>query len=291
MRKQCFAVMLCIPAVINAWPVYGDTADEIQQIREEMRQMREDYEERLQVLEQKLERAEQAVSANQEKVDPPAGDRAARVAGAYERATGASGRRGAAQTANPAIGVILQGTYADYSSSAEPEIPGFLLGPETEFRPEGFSLRESELNVEANVDDKFRAWLTVGLENEEGETKVEVEEAYVDTLALPAGLGLKFGRFFSDIGYQNRLHTHAWDFVDAPLAYRAMLANQLRDDGVQLRWVAPTDLFVELGTELLRGDGFPAGGEDRSGVNAYTVFSHLGGDWGVSSSWQLGRRT
>ncbi len=289
MRKQFYAVMVCVPAFLNSWSVYGDTAEEIQQIREEMRQMREDYEKRLQVLEQKLERAEQSVSAKKEKAKSPAtAEKAAEVAGAYERTTGASGRAGAAQPGNPAIGVILQGTYADYSSSAEPEIPGFLLGPETELRPEGFSLRESELNFEANVDDKFRAWLTVGLENEEGETKVEVEEAYVDTLALPAGLGLKFGRFFSDIGYQNRLHNHAWDFVDAPLAYRAMLANQLRDDGVQLRWVAPTDLFVELGTELLRGDGFPAGGEDRSGVNAYTVFSHVGGDWGVSSSWRLG---
>ncbi len=289
MRTQSFAAIVCISALFNSWTAHGDTATEIQQIREEMRQMREDYEKRLRVLEQKLERAEQSFSVKAEEAErPKAADKAAEVAGAYERKAGASGRPTAARPANPAISAILQGTYADYSSNVEPEIPGFILGPETELRPEGFSLRESEINLEANVDDKFRAWLTVGLENEEGETKVEVEEAYVDTLAFPAGFGLKFGRFFSDIGYQNRLHNHSWDFVDAPLPYRAMLANQLRDDGLQLRWVAPTDLFVELGTELLRGDGFPAGGEDRSGVNAYTLFAHIGGDWGMSSSWRLG---
>ncbi len=289
MWKQCFAVIASMAAFLSSGSVYGEPSEDIRQIREEMRQMREDYERRLQILERKLERAEQALSTKQVPgTRPGTTEQAAAASGAYARTAGASGRRGAAQTANPAISAILQGTYADYRSSSEPEIPGFLLGPETELRPEGFSLRESELDFEANVDDKFRAWLTVGLENEDGETKVEVEEAYIDTLSLPAGFGVKFGRFFSDIGYQNRLHNHAWDFVDAPLPYRAMLANQLGDDGLQVRWVAPTDVFIELGTELLRGDGFPAGGEERSGINAYTLFSHIGGDWGVSSSWRLG---
>jgi hypothetical protein len=189
---------------------------------------------------------------------------------------------------NPKISLILQGTYADYSSMLEPEVGGVILGPETELRPAGFSLSETELVVESNVDDQFHGWATVALENEDGETVVAVEEAYLNTLALPGGFAIKAGRFFSDIGYQNRLHSHAWEFVDMPLVYRTLLANQVNDDGVQLRWVAPTDLFLEIGAEALRGQEFPAGGPVRDGINSATGFIHLGGDAGVGGSWRVG---
>ncbi|MGH8442792.1 MAG: hypothetical protein ACRETF_07835 [Nevskiaceae bacterium] len=202
--------------------------------------------------------------------------------------TGDSAANRAATSFNPRISLILQGTYADFGSTLEPEMPGVLLGPETGPRPGGFSLAETELVIEANVDDQFHGWATVALENEGGETAVALEEAYLNTLALPAGLALKFGRFFSELGYQNRVHAHAWDFVDLPLVYRALLAGQVNDDGVQLRWVAPTDLFVEIGAEALRGQEFPAGGPERDGVNSTIAFVHLGGDAGPSSSWRLG---
>lgn len=189
---------------------------------------------------------------------------------------------------NPKISLILDGQYARYSEDSEADIPGFVLGPETEPAPEGFSIGESELVLEANIDDQFHGWTTVALENEDGETVVAVEEAYINTLALPQGLALKFGRFFSDIGYQNRQHAHAWDFADAPLVYRAFLASQLRDDGLQLRWVAPTDLFVEAGAEALRGDGFPAGNDGQDDIGAWTVFAHVGGDVGTGGAWRAG---
>lgn len=189
---------------------------------------------------------------------------------------------------NPKISLILDGRYAHYSSDAEAEIPGFVLGPETGFAPDGFSIGESELAIEANIDDQFHGWTTVALEQEDGDTVVAVEEAYIDTLALPYGLAAKVGRFFSDIGYLNRQHPHAWDFTDAPLVYRAFLAGNLGDDGAQLRWVAPTELFVEVGAEALRGAAFPAGGEDRKGIEAWTAFTHVGGDVGSGGSWRAG---
>lgn len=193
----------------------------------------------------------------------------------------------ASSSFNPKISLILQGSYTDFSSAEEASIPGFLLGPETEFRSKGFSLGESELSLEAAVDDMFRGWATVAFEDEAGETEVVVEEAYLETLSLPYGLGVKFGRFFSDIGYQNRQHSHAWDFADAPLVYRAMLANKLRDDGIQVRWLAPTDLFMEFGAEALRGIGYPAN-DSGDGINSWTAFARIGGDLSASSSWRLG---
>lgn len=186
---------------------------------------------------------------------------------------------------NPKISLILDGSAASYSSEKPSTIPGFLLGGEAGPRPEGLSLGETELAVESNIDHSFHGWATLSFG---GDGEVGVEEAYINTLALPYGLAVKFGRFFSDIGYQNRQHAHAWEFADAPLVYSAMLGNQLGDDGVQVRWLAPTDLFLEFGAEVLRGASFPAGGDERPGIKAYTGFVHLGGDVGTGGSWRLG---
>jgi len=199
----------------------------------------------------------------------------------------------AAQTAgsgfNPNITLILDGKYSDYDLDPEEyEIPGMLLDNEAEMPPEGFAIGESELVIDANIDDKFRGWASIGIHSEEGETEVELEEAYVATLALPAGLGAKLGRFYSDIGYLNKKHPHSWDFADAPLVYKAFFAGQLGDDGVQLTWVAPTDLFVELGAEAFRGASFPSGGEERDGVGAWSAFARAGADVGTGGSWRAG---
>jgi hypothetical protein len=120
------------------------------------------------------------------------------------------------------------------------------------------------------------------------ENDVEVEEAYFQTLALGRGFTLKGGRFLSGIGYQNEIHQHAWDFQDAPLAYQAFLGGRLNDDGVQLKWLAPTELFLELGAELGRGRAFPSSEQSRNRAGAWTVFAHAGGDIGASTAWRAG---
>src|SRR6185295_19309916 len=112
-----------------------------------------------------------------------------------------------------------------------------------------------------------------------------LEEAYIRTTALPYGLTLKAGRFLSGIGYLNERHAHDWSFEDAPLPYRAFLNTQLGDDGVQLRWIAPTNQFLEFGVEALRGDSYPAAGSDNNGIVTYTAFVHTGSDISVSSSY------
>jgi hypothetical protein len=191
---------------------------------------------------------------------------------------------------NPAISLILNGHYSSYSLDPEGYfLPGFLLDEDAGLPPEGLSLDETELAMSANVDDKFYGFLTASLEHTADETSVELEEAYFETLALPKGLKIKAGQFLSDIGYLNPIHAHAWDFYDAPLAYVAMLNGGYADAGVQLRWVVPTTLFVELGGELMRGDSFPAAdGAASDGTGASTLFVHFGGDVGASSSWRAG---
>lgn len=187
---------------------------------------------------------------------------------------------------NPAISLILDGKFTNFSRNSGTYVaPGFARAEETGPGDEGLRLGESELAISSNVDDKFYAQFTAAVTPE---NEVVVEEAFFETLALGNGFTARGGRFFSGIGYFNPAHAHAWDFVDQPLVYRAFLGNQYGDDGVQLRWVAPTDLFIELGAELFRGENFPAGGAERSGKGTHAAFARIGGDVGASHAWRAG---
>ncbi|MDE2250675.1 MAG: hypothetical protein KGL25_04650, partial [Gammaproteobacteria bacterium] len=197
------------------------------------------------------------------------------------------GAAGGANAFNPAIAVILGGRYAQLAADpADYRIAGFMpagdaVGPGRR----GFDLGESELTLAANVDPWFYANLTASLS---GENTLSVEEAYVKTLALPSGLSLKAGRFFSGIGYLNEVHSHAWDFADQPLIYQALLDGQLAQDGAQLKWLAPTDLFIELGAETGDGGQYPGTRLAGNGVNGGALLAHVGNDIGDSASWRAG---
>ena len=191
---------------------------------------------------------------------------------------------------NPGISLILNGIYGNLSQDpAGFRIDGF-VPPNGEVAPpnRGLSLGESELTLSANIDPNFRG---VGIFAISPENEAEVEEAYIQTLSLSNGFTVKAGRFFSGIGYQNQIHAHAWDFTDAPLASKAFLGNQRNDDGIQLRWVAPTSLYFDVGVEAGRGGSFPGGpegGRNNNGSGAGVVFAHVGGDLGTGTAWQLG---
>ncbi len=189
---------------------------------------------------------------------------------------------------NPDISLILDGRYVSYDNDSEYGIPGYMLGSEAGRSEKGFQLGHNELVLSANIDDLFFGKMTTVLADHEGATEVTLEEAYIETLGLGAGATLRAGRFFSGIGYLNEQHPHSWDFADAPLIYRGLFGDQLRDDGVQVSWVAPTELFFKLGAELTRGAQFPAGGATNNGSGTYALFAKFGGDVGTSHAWQLG---
>lgn len=191
---------------------------------------------------------------------------------------------------NPAVSAILNGVYANLSRDpASYRIDGFVptMG-EVAPPPRGFSLGESELALASNIDPLFRGTFIAAVSPDD--SAVNVEEAFIETLALPRGFTAKAGRFFSGVGYQNRVHPHAWDFTDAPLAMKAFLGGQLAEDGVQVRWLAPTELYWDLGAELGRGRAFPAGvpAGGKNGAGSLNVFTRLGGDLGASTAWQAG---
>jgi hypothetical protein len=260
-------------ALALAAPLGAQAADsaELAQIREQIKQMKESYESRIQSLEKRLQQAEEKAVLSHSSDAQDSARRTAVSAGAF----------------NPEMSLILSGSYANLSQDpADYRIAGFLPnGGEIGPGQRGFGLGESELVVAANIDSYLRGQFTLAVTPED---TVEVEEAFVQSLGLGNGLTVKGGRFLSGVGYLNEQHAHTWDFVDAPLAYQAFFGGQFKDEGVQLKWLAPTDTFVELGAEVGRGRNFPASDRAKNGAGSAALFAHLGGDVGASHSWRAG---
>ncbi|MBA5687694.1 hypothetical protein [Rugamonas apoptosis] len=303
------SVMALTVSAVVAAPVAqaADKSDkkELAAIRAQIAQMQKDYEARLQALEQRLQQAQTATAAAQAQLTTQAGTStganaeapaaqlgaaSASLAETASAATPAAPVGGAAPPSNlfnPNISMILGGTLQNLSQDPNQyRLQGFIpSGGEVGPGKRGFSLGESELTMAANIDPQFTGQLTFSLA---GDNTLSVEEAFVQTRDMPNGLNLKAGRFLSSIGYLNGQHAHTWDFVDAPLAYQAFLGGQYKPDGVQAKWLAPLDQFLEIGMEAGDGAAYPGTDRNKNGAGAWSVFAHLGDDIGDSASYRAG---
>jgi hypothetical protein len=243
-------------------------------IRGQIDEMKKSYEQRIASLEQRLVQAE--ASAKPVAAAPV---NAAPVAAASTAGKSASGF-------NPEVSLILQGAYRDMKNVPNRQISGFVSVPDSEAPKRGFSVDGTELVLGASIDPYWRGRAIISLHGSE----VEVEEAWFQSLAIGHGIGVKGGRIRSGIGYLNEQHPHAWDFSDAPLMYQAMFGSHggYAQDGVQLKWLAPTPVFLEFGAEFGRGANFPGTDKDKNGTGSGALFAHIGGDLGVANNWRAG---
>jgi hypothetical protein len=214
---------------------------------------------------------------------------------------------------NPAMSVIIDGAWYGDSVHGEAagilaEADGFTIGhghdedghADHGGLERGFNLREVEFAFSATVDPYFDAYAMFVLHDDE----VDLEEAYLTTRALPAGLQAKFGKFLSDVGYINKQHPHSWDFFDRPLVSELLFGDHgLQEVGLQLSWLAPTDDYLRLGVEALQGETAgvasflgeqaPVEGterilEDRAGPRLFTAFAKFAPDLGFDHALQAG---
>ena len=266
---RCLAAAM----VVSAWHAAPVLAQDSAAIMREIQALKNDYEARITQLEAKLKTMGEAKQKQTAGTAVPATARRAIFGNSF----------------NPAIGVILNGKASSFSRNTS-EIAGFGVGEEGERGREGLAIDESELNFSANVDDKFLGSLTAAIVREEGEDKIELEEAYVQTLpgvGLPEGARATFGRKFWTLGYMNEHHAHSDDFADRPLPYRVYLNKAFNDDGMQVSYVLPTDFYAEIGGGAFRADDFPAGGSVQ-GLGAWSAFARIGGDIADNQSWRIG---
>jgi hypothetical protein len=263
-----FVCAACALSLALLAPVARAAADaDLTEIRKQIQSLKDDYEARIRALEDKLKDAE------------------AKAAAPAPAPSAASANMGLAAF-NPAVSLVLQGRYANLSQDPNTfAIAGFPLGGEAGPGRRGFSLSETEMTLSANADERFAGQATISITPD---NQVSVEEAFATYTAAPYGLAPKFGRFFSGIGYLNEQHQHAWDFVDAPLAYQAFLGGQYRNDGLQVKWIAPIEQYFEVGGEVGSGEAFPGSDRNKNGIGSGALYAHTGGDVGDSHSWRAG---
>jgi hypothetical protein len=296
------SVMTVALATIFGMPCSAHAADEkeLAQIREQIQQLKDSYETRIRALEKRLQEAE--VQAERKADIKPQLDAEGKTAESKPVQTlsqlsatpvpstppaSVGGTAATASGFNPSVALILGGTYTNLSQDPQLyRLQGFLpSGDEVGPGKRSFSLGESELTFSANIDPTFSGQLTFSLASD---NSASVEEAFFQTQGLSNGFNIKGGRFLSSIGYLNSQHAHAWDFVDAPLAYQAFFGGQYKPDGLQFKWLAPTERFFELGLEAGNGTAYPGNDRNKNGAGSVALFAHMGDDLGDSASWRAG---
>lgn len=264
--------LLLINIFVNNTPLLAEEhSTELSALKREIQELKDTYNSRLHDLEKKLSDASAKPSSNVE----------------TSQAASAQSKNNAF---NPAISLILNGRLSEFSQSKAQE-PNLRFGEEGGRANEGFSVDETELNATSNVDDLFKASMTVAAVPSDGSTELELEEVYFETTpgaGLPTGLNLKAGRSLWTFGTLNEHHAHTDNFADRPLPYRVFLNNAFNDDGVQASYILPTNTYVELGGGGFRGDDFPFGGSNKSVLGAYSAFARVGDDIGDNQEWRLG---
>lgn len=160
-------------------------------------------------------------------------------------------------TAAP-IQIGLSGLFAAGGSNADNyQLEGLQAGGHDPSR-NGFTVQNVELSIGATADPYFDGQANIiFLIDSEGETVVELEEAFFTSRNLPQGLQLKGGQYYTEFGRRNVQHPHAWSFVDQPVVLSRFFGGDgLRSQGLRLSWLAPTPWYTEwyLGAQNANGE-------------------------------------
>jgi len=144
------------------------------------------------------------------------------------------------------MNISLDGLFALAYSSAR-DLDHIEVG-DHDPQQRGFNARNIELAFDGAVDPYFEGFANIVFKlNNDNETEVEVEEAFMQTTSLPFNLQLKAGQFFAAFGRLNPTHPHTWDFADTPLVNGLFLGpDGLRGVGAQGSWTLPLPWYSQL---------------------------------------------
>ncbi|MEE1551191.1 MAG: hypothetical protein V1244_06155, partial [Nitrospinaceae bacterium] len=115
----------------------------------------------------------------------------------------------------------------------------------------GMSIQEVEIRLTSVVDAYFKTDITLAIPGTEG---LELETAEIVTTNLP-NLAIKAGKFYADLGTHNTLHTHAFPFLDPPIAHERILGSEgLNEVGISANLLLPVAWYSELTVQILNGN-------------------------------------
>jgi len=147
---------------------------------------------------------------------------------------------------NPAMSVIIDGTFGYYGRhAADFQAAGLpVAGDDPSPSTEGFGLQEVEFAVTSAIDPYLEGALYLTIPNLSG---IEVEEGYFVTTGLPWNLQVKAGSFRSQMGRNNSQHLHMQSFTRRPLFTSLLFgADGLRGAGAQASVLLPTPWYATL---------------------------------------------
>ena len=187
----------------------------------------------------------------------------------------------AAKTAVPRLmDLSLDMLLAAGGSSAESQdVPELQAGGHDPIQ-NGFTVQNLELSAFGVVDPYLAAEAHLVFQlDAEGETIVELEEAFASTQSLPYGLQVKAGTFYTEFGRLNPKHPHAWTFVDSPIVNTRLLgADGMRNPGVRLSWLTPLPWYSEWLLTVQNAKGETAssflGGAEETEFAGHALVSH-----------------
>ena len=187
---------------------------------------------------------------------------------------------------NPTIGLVGETVFSYRSRGSQ------ATGSD---RPGGWDInqRSVELNVAASVDPFAKGYVVANASADAatGEATFGIEEAALQTTALPLSLELKAGRFFGEFGRLAYIHDHELPFVNRPLVLANYIGGESRSDGLQVNWLLPVEHYVSL--TLGVGDSF--GGDSPNpnnvgtfrGIDGFNFWGRLSTYFDLTPDWQV----
>jgi hypothetical protein len=247
---------LCLSAIVltaqetNQVEQLKKQLQEIQQNLEKQRQQMEAVQKQIEALGQK----QSATATEQEKLErtreaktaepPPSATTAPPIAAGQPWRPTDPVRFGRG-SAYADIGLVA--TFAAGGSTASDIEGGTQLGGHDP-NQRGITVQGVEMDLRGAVDPYFRGNANILFSIDGGgESFLELEEAWLETISLPANLQVRAGQYLTEFGRINTQHPHAWSFVDTPLVNGRFLgADGLRNPGARLSWLMPTPFYSEL---------------------------------------------
>jgi hypothetical protein len=144
------------------------------------------------------------------------------------------------------------------------------------------------------VDPYLKAWAILNA-NSGG---VGLEEATLETTALPYNLTVRGGRLFAAFGRMGHFHGHELPVIDRPNSLGTFIGGETQADGLEVSYLLPTDTFANATLGLynkLGAENTRAANDTARPLSGFTYLGRLNTtlepgedhqvDLGVSSAW------
>jgi len=258
MRAKTAQGALCWLTLITAFAAAPVAADDTQASLETLLRQNRTLHDEMQALRGEVQRARDDARAARDTAE--AAERSAGAGGSNVTPYPAQAMRDDAilsQGFGPAnfqlLDVSLNTLFSGGGSSANDDDLSRLQAGEHDPRQRGFNLQQVELSFLGAVDPYLtgEAHLVYFLDAE-GESKFEIEEAFLTTQMLPFGIEehgfqIEAGHFFTEFGRSNPQHPHQWNWQDQPIVNSRFFGGDgARAPGFRIGWLTPLPWFSEV---------------------------------------------